>query len=172
MLKQPVVVNAVPQFTGPQTPGELFNITKRYFEKNGKRQIAVCLKNDYIHSLIAGEHGVVKLTVEIPPKYKRAQTAALAFLSTLRRGISVFGDDPFDIRHNMGTYSKYLTMTVIEEEYAAKANAIQVAQIRVLMDLHDITAFDYSSQTAKVREMMTIDSAEIGFSRLLKNNYL
>ncbi len=170
MLEKPVVVAAVPEFTGPKTPGELFNITKRYFEKTGKRQVAMCHKREHIHSLIVGEHGVVKLTTKMPLKYKKAQTSAIAFLATMRRGISVFGENDFDIRHNMGPYSKYLTMSVIEEEYAAKANAIQVAQIRVLMDLHNITAFDYSAQTAKVREMMTIDSAEVGFSRYLKNH--
>lgn len=169
MLKKNVVI-AVPQYTGPHTPGELFNITKRYFERTGKRQVAMCEKNDHIHSLIVGEHGAVKLTTEMPPKYKRAQTSAIAFLATLRRSIAVFGEDSFDIRHNVGQYSKYLTMSVIEEEYAARANAMQVAQIRVLMDLHNITAFDYSSQTAKVRDMMTIDSAEVGFSRYLKNH--
>ena len=130
----------------------------------------MCQKKGFVYSLIAGEHGKVKLTTRMPPKYKRAQTCAIAFLATLRKSISVFDDEPFDIHHNMGQYSKYLTMTVIEEEYVAKANAIQVAQIRVLMDLHNITTFDYSCQTAKVREMMTLDSAEVGFTRYLKNH--
>ena len=62
-------------------------------------------------------------------------------------------------------------MSVVEEEWEARANAVQVAHIRSLLDMNPVQVYDLSSRTAELRKMMVSESCIIGYERFLKKKH-
>lgn len=167
-MSKKVIVTASFEDVLPKVPVTLEVRAKKFFSKAGVGQITMGKKANVIHAFLYGPHNEMHLTTKIP-KYKPGGAVAKSFREALQRGADLF-DGPFHVRHNMQKWSKYVTLSIIEEEWASNANGIEVGRIRTLMEMRDITSYDLSAKTAQVRQMFIEDSIATPSTRYLKDH--
>lgn len=161
-----IIVEATPEISVPPLPPTLEGRAKSFFKRTNVPQIAMGSKPNYIHSFLYGPHTEKHIVFNMPIRYKQGSAAAKALLVTLQAGIEMF-DGPFEVRHLLPKFSKYYTLAIIEEEYKATANATEVAHIRALMDLEDITTYDFSAKTGALRGLLGFDSVSKPSTRFI-----
>ena len=167
-MNKKVIVTVTPGDILPSVPPTLEIRAKKFFNEVGVGQITMCKKGNTVHSFLYGPHNEAHLVTKIP-KYKPGGAVAKGFREALQHGADLF-DGPFHVRHNIHKWSKYITLSIIEEEWASKANGIEVGRIRTLMEMRDVTSYDLSARTAQLRGMFIEDSINKPSTRYPKNH--
>jgi hypothetical protein len=166
-----VIVEVAPEELAPPMPPTLEVRAKSFFKRtNGVPQVTMCLKKKRIHSYLLGAHNQLHVITPMPSRYRKGTAAATALLNTIKSGINLF-DGAFHIRHNVLNFSRYYTLSIIEEEENTKANLAIVGEIRALMGMADITTYDLSAKTAQRRGISMQKSVDIGSNIFLKKDH-
>lgn len=157
----------------PEVPPSKISRTKGFFKLSGgvdQVYLSAGQKAEVLFAIFYGKHTEQTRSFPLPRGNKPGTKASLAFLKSLQEGIRFF-DGPFQIRHQLpGTFSRFITFTIIEQRYRDRSKLIPNAHIRALMESNDITAFDLTADTARLRELPRETSVKKGSTRFLKDH--